>query len=107
MEGQDLKIFHKTPEGLAFFEHTLENARKPLVFFVNAKIQVKTSIYYFFFKKYLFLFIYFFIYSYVHIMFWSFLPLLPAPFLSPLPSRFQAETVLPLSLILLKREYKQ
>jgi hypothetical protein len=53
-------------------------------------------------------------YSYVHTMFGSFLPppLHPFPFPPPPPSppqppRFQAETVLPLSLILLKREYKQ
>jgi hypothetical protein len=65
MEGQDLKIFHKTPEGLAFFEHTLENARKPLVFSVNAKIQVKTSIYYFFFKKYFYLFTFSFIHMFI------------------------------------------
>jgi hypothetical protein len=32
---------------------------------------------------------------------------LPTLSLSPLPPHFQAETVLPLSLILLKREYKQ
>jgi hypothetical protein len=38
-----------------------------------------------------------FFYSYVHTMFGSFLPL---------PAHFQAETVLPLSLILLKTEYK-
>jgi hypothetical protein len=31
----------------------------------------------------------------------------PVPSLSPKPPLFQAETVLPLSLILLKREYKQ
>jgi hypothetical protein len=45
-------------------------------------------------------------------MFESFLPHTPyplplAPSLSPLPPHFQAEIVLPLSLILLKREYKQ
>jgi hypothetical protein len=42
--------------------------------------------------------------SYVHTMFGSFLPPSPPP--PPCP-RYQAETILPLSLILLKREYKQ
>jgi hypothetical protein len=52
--------------------------------------------------------LFFFIYSYVHTMFGSFLPPLPsAPSLYPPPSRFQAETVVPFSLILLKREYKE
>jgi hypothetical protein len=56
------------------------------------------------------------IYSYLDTMFGSFLPpttwplrfptFCPLP-LPPLPPHFQAETVLPLSLILLKREYKQ
>jgi hypothetical protein len=45
-----------------------------------------------------------FFYSYVHTMFAMFLS---APSLSPPTPCFQAETVLPLSLILLKREYKQ
>jgi hypothetical protein len=31
----------------------------------------------------------------------------PAPSLSPQPPRYLAETILPLPLILLKREYKQ
>jgi hypothetical protein len=31
----------------------------------------------------------------------------PAPYLSSTPPHYQAETILPLSLILLKREYKQ
>jgi hypothetical protein len=49
------------------------------------------------------LFIYLFIfYSYVHTMFGSFLP--PPP---PLTSHYPAETILPLSLMLLEREYKQ
>jgi hypothetical protein len=49
-----------------------------------------------------------FFYSYVHTMFRSFLPpLLPAPSLSPSPPLYQAETILLLSLILLKRAYKQ
>jgi hypothetical protein len=50
-----------------------------------------------------------FIYSHVHTLFESFLP--PAPCLIPLPSNlhphFQAEPVLPLTLILLKRKHKQ
>jgi hypothetical protein len=57
---------------------------------------------------------FFFFYSYVHTMFGSFLPpsphpLLypPTPSLFPPPPRYQAETVLPLSLILLKRQYTQ
>jgi hypothetical protein len=56
----------------------------------------------------------FLFYSHVHTMFGSFLPPFPTPCLTPstthsppLPSRYQAETILPLSLILLKREYKQ
>jgi hypothetical protein len=36
-----------------------------------------------------------------------FSPLSPTPYLCPLTPLYQAETVLPLSLILLKREYKQ
>jgi hypothetical protein len=47
---------------------------------------------------------FFFVYSYVHTMFGLFLP--PTAH-SPPPPRFQTETVLPLSLILLKRQYKQ
>jgi hypothetical protein len=61
------------------------------------------------------LFFLLFYYSYVHTMLGSFLLLAPtpsltthsAPFLSPPPPPYQAETILPLSLILLKREYKQ
>jgi hypothetical protein len=53
---------------------------------------------------------FFFVYSYVHTIFGSFLLLtshpLPSPPIPPTPD-FQAETVLPLSVILLKREYKQ
>jgi hypothetical protein len=48
---------------------------------------------------------FFLVYSYVHTLFGPFLP--PAPPPLPLPPRFQAETVLPLCLILLQREYKQ
>jgi hypothetical protein len=53
-----------------------------------------------------------FFYSYVHTMFGSLLPPSPHPLPSPppsppLPPCCQAETILPLSLILLKREYKQ
>jgi hypothetical protein len=52
-----------------------------------------------------------FFYSYVHTMIGLLLPPSPCPLpFSPLPfpspPLFQAETVLPLSLILLKREYK-
>jgi hypothetical protein len=67
----------------------------------------------------LFLFLFLF-YSYAHTMFGSFLspsptpplpphplPYLPAPSLCPHPLATQAETILPLSLILLKRECKQ
>jgi hypothetical protein len=46
-----------------------------------------------------------FIYSHVHTLFGSFLPSAPSPTLLSLP-RFQAEPVLPLSLILLKRRHK-
>jgi hypothetical protein len=60
------------------------------------------------------LFFKFLFYSYVHTIFGSFLPLSPAPSLTlplpplpPLTPHYQAETILPLSLILLKREYKQ
>jgi hypothetical protein len=60
----------------------------------------------FFFLKFLF-------YSYVHTMFGSFLPPAPTPPLPPppppsppIPPRYPAETILPLSLVLLKREYK-
>jgi hypothetical protein len=68
-------------------------------------------------KKYYIAFKKFFLnlfYSYMHTMFGSFLPLPlphplfpPAPSFSPLPPYYQAETILPLSLILLMREYKQ
>jgi hypothetical protein len=58
-----------------------------------------------------FLSFFYFFYSYVHtILFGSFLPPSPATslFSHPLPlPRYQAETIWPLSLILLKREYKQ
>jgi hypothetical protein len=58
---------------------------------------------------FIYLFIYF-LYSYVHTMIGSLLPRPPpfplTPSLTPPPPRFQAGTVLPLSLILLKREYK-
>jgi hypothetical protein len=58
-----------------------------------------------------FFFIYFFlfIYSHVHTLFWSFLPPAPPPpppLSPPHPPRFQAEPVLLLSLILLKRRHK-
>jgi hypothetical protein len=62
------------------------------------------------FKKFLL-----FYYSYVHTMLGSFLPPASSPSLTthstpslslPLP-QYLAETILPLSLILLKREYKQ
>jgi hypothetical protein len=52
-------------------------------------------------------------YSYVHTMFGVIPPLpqvlslFPTPSLSPYPPHYQAETIFPLSLILLKREYKQ
>jgi hypothetical protein len=54
-------------------------------------------------------------YSYVHTRLGSFLPHAPTPSLttystsslSPSPPQYPAETILPLSLILLKREYKQ
>jgi hypothetical protein len=52
-------------------------------------------------QVYKFLFIY--LYSYVHTVFGSFLP----PPLFPPPPCYPAETILPLALILLKREYKQ
>jgi hypothetical protein len=56
-----------------------------------------------------------FYYSYVHTRLRSFLPLAPtpsltthsAPSLSPPPPQYPAYTILPLSLILLKREYRQ
>jgi hypothetical protein len=58
---------------------------------------------------------FFFFYSYVHTMFGSFPPPSPCPIpclsqplpLPPPPSRYLAETILPLSLILLKRAYNQ
>jgi hypothetical protein len=53
----------------------------------------------------IFLFIFFY-YSYVYTMLGSFLPLAPTLNLPPKPSN-PAETILPLSLILLKREYTQ
>jgi hypothetical protein len=54
----------------------------------------------------------FLLYSYVHTMFGSFLPPSPCPFsypppLPPATPRYPAETILPLSLVLLKTEYKQ
>jgi hypothetical protein len=57
------------------------------------------------------LFFYLFIYSYMHILFGPFLPFAPCPlphslFLPTHPHRFQAETVLPSSPILLKRRHK-
>jgi hypothetical protein len=49
-----------------------------------------------------------FIYSYVHTFFGPFLSLTPTSSLSlHCPPHFQAESVLPLSLILLKRKHKQ
>jgi hypothetical protein len=45
-------------------------------------------------------------YSHVHILFGSFLPSAPYSPLSPLPRHFQAEPVLSLSLILLKKRHK-
>jgi hypothetical protein len=61
-----------------------------------------------------FIFLKFLFYSYMHTMFGLFLspfshplPYPPAPSLSPPPHCYKAETILPLSLILLKREYKQ
>jgi hypothetical protein len=61
------------------------------------------------------IFILFFYYSYVHTILGSFLPSAPTPSLttyltpslSPPTRRYLAETILPLSLILLEREYKQ
>jgi hypothetical protein len=55
---------------------------------------------------------FFFFNSYVHTMLGSFLPPSPHPLpyppaISPPPPRYLAETILPLSLILLKKEYKQ
>jgi hypothetical protein len=47
------------------------------------------------------LFLFFFFYSYMHTMFGSFLPI--PPLLPPLLPCYQAETILPLSLILLER----
>jgi hypothetical protein len=56
--------------------------------------------------SFIYLFFFLFIYSHVHTL-GHFSPLPPAPTLSPLPHpRFQAESVLPLSLILLKRRHK-
>jgi hypothetical protein len=60
-----------------------------------------------------FLFLLFY-YSYVHTRLGSFLPPSPThsftthstPSLFPTPPQYPAETILPLSLILLKREYK-
>jgi hypothetical protein len=52
-------------------------------------------------------FFFLFIYSHVHTLFGSFLPLAACPHcLPPTPSCFQAESVLPLSLILLQRRHK-
>jgi hypothetical protein len=52
--------------------------------------------------------IFFLIYSYVHTLFGPFLPPNLRPLsLPPAPLTFGAESVLPLSLILLTREYKQ
>jgi hypothetical protein len=51
-----------------------------------------------------FLFSFLFIYSYVHALFGPFLPPYPSASTSP---HFQAEFVLPLSLISMKRKYKQ
>jgi hypothetical protein len=50
---------------------------------------------------------FFFYYSYVHTRLGSFLPPTPTPSLFPPPPQYPAETILPLFLILLKREYKQ
>jgi hypothetical protein len=62
----------------------------------------------------LFIYLFILLYSYVHTMFGSFLlpshgplPYSLAPSLAPSTPHYQAETILPLSLILLKREYKQ
>jgi hypothetical protein len=56
----------------------------------------------------LFLYTFLFIYSYVHALFGPFLSPTSHPLSLPLtPPRFQAESVLPLSLILLKRKHKQ
>jgi hypothetical protein len=73
--------------------------------------------YYFLFRFVFYIFFFqFLFYSYVHTMLGSFLPPSPPP---PLPSQhpapssppllpcYSAETILPLSLILLKTEYKQ
>jgi hypothetical protein len=48
-----------------------------------------------------------FIYSYVHIFLGHFSPLSSTPSVSPNPPHFQAEPVLPLSLILLNSRHKQ
>jgi hypothetical protein len=79
-------------------------------------------VFYFLQSEEIYLFIYFLnyylkkilFYSYVHTLFGSFLPPSPRPLpypltpsLVPLTPHYQAETILPLFLILLKREYKQ
>jgi hypothetical protein len=79
-------------------------------------VKLRPSCFFFFcfvfnyFVLFIYLFIYLF-YSYLHTMFGSFLPSSLTPSLtlplSPLPPGYLAETILPLSLILLKREYKQ
>jgi hypothetical protein len=74
-----------------------------------ASLHVRLFSFLFFFKWF------FFYYSYVHTILGSFLhpaptpslTNLPASFFFPSPPHYLAETILPLSLILLKREYKQ
>jgi hypothetical protein len=56
---------------------------------------------------FIYLFILLFYYSHVHTRLGSFLPSAPTPSLSPPPPQYPAETILPLSLILLKREYRK
>jgi hypothetical protein len=73
------------------------------------------SIFLIYFLFVIYLFICLFYYSYVHTRLWSFLPpdptpsltTHPTPSLSPPPPEYPEETILPLSLILLKRDYKK
>jgi hypothetical protein len=59
---------------------------------------------FFFFLVFNCFYFYLFFFSFIHMCIQCLGHFFPLP---PSPSRYQAETILPLSLILLKREYKQ